>query len=171
MSNHDQPTSSAAEIFGSNRMWGLKELPLPEPVSWWPQTTGWYYLAVLILIVFVWTIWRLWRNYQRNAYRRNGLKQLDGFWVDPNGLTELPFLLRRSALQAAPRSRVAGLRGADWIDWLNESAGQNLFNESDADLLDTLAYAGQQDFDFNTNSTRHLMKASRIWMGSHRVTV
>jgi hypothetical protein len=40
---------SQAEIFGSDRMWGLKELPLPDPVSWWPQTPGWYLLGTLFL--------------------------------------------------------------------------------------------------------------------------
>ena len=50
MSEHQGAGQSAAELFGSDRMWGLKELPLPEPVSWWPQTTGWYVLGSLIFL-------------------------------------------------------------------------------------------------------------------------
>ena len=50
MAAQSNSQQSAAEIFGSDRMWGLKELDLPEPVSWWPQTPGWYVLAALLVV-------------------------------------------------------------------------------------------------------------------------
>ncbi|MCP4072076.1 MAG: DUF4381 domain-containing protein [Hyphomicrobiales bacterium] len=183
MSEHQKPQSSSAEIFGSDRMWGLKELALPEPVNWWPQTAGWYYLLAIFLIVIAWYIWKLWKKYQFNAYRRQGLAQLEAISDNPAALSELPFLLRKAALHAAQRKQVAGLRGKEWIAWLNESAGQKLFEESDAQLLDRLAFSQQQDFDSEANSTTtattnattrptgHLIRASKSWMRSHRATV
>jgi len=38
-----------ANEFGSDRMWGLKELPPPDPVSWSPQSSGWLFVAALVL--------------------------------------------------------------------------------------------------------------------------
>ena len=67
---------SPTEIFGSDRMWGLKELPLPDPISWWPQTPGWYVLGGLAVAGLCYLMWRLWMRYQHNAYRREGLARL-----------------------------------------------------------------------------------------------
>lgn len=170
MSDPVQSTGSAAEIFGSNRMWGLKELPLPDPIGWWPQTAGWYLIAGLAFCAAIWIGWVNWRKYQRNAYRRAGLAQLNLAADDPRVLRALPFLLRKSALDAAPRADVAGLRGSDWIDWLNQSAGRDLFLPNDAAQLEQLAY-GRSPEALSDEMQHHLLDASRIWMRSHNASV
>jgi len=171
MTDQAMAQETQAELFGSDRMWGLKELPLPEPVTWWPQTAGWAVLAVALLILLAWAGYRVWRRIQRNAYRREGLVRLEAMKSDRSALSELPLLLRRSALQAAPRRNVAGLRGTDWIDWLNASAGRQLFGEGDAVILDELAYAQDNDRAADDASVQHVLEASREWMRSHRAAV
>jgi hypothetical protein len=171
MTDQARAQESSTELFGSDRMWGLKELPLPEPVSWWPQTAGWAVLAVVLLILMAWAGYKAWRRVQRNAYRRDGLARLEAMKKDGSALGELPLLLRQSALQAAPRKDVAGLRGTDWINWLNASAGRPLFGEDDASLLDELAYAKESDGAGNDVSVQHVLEASREWMRSHRAAV
>ena len=101
---------------------------------------------------------------QRNAYRREGLIRLEAMKNDGSALGELPLLLRRSALQAAPRNDVAGLRGTDWINWLNASAGRPLFGEDDAVLLDELAYAEARGRTADDASVQQGREASRKWM-------
>ena len=76
MSSETGSGRSAAEIFGSDRMWGLKEIPLPEPVSWWPQTPGWWLLAAVIVMLVLWRLWAWRQRYRRNAYRRAALAEL-----------------------------------------------------------------------------------------------
>jgi hypothetical protein len=166
----DQPTSPD-EIFGSDRMWGLKELPLAEPVSWWPQTSGWAVLAALVLAGLVWAGHKLWCRYERNAYRRQGLASLEAMASDIGAPRDLPFLLRKSALQAASRHDVAGLRGDDWIGWLNASAGRTRFRPEDGEMLARLTYAGQSDEMFDAAAVEHLIAASKDWMRSHRAAV
>ena len=170
MSNHEASTSSA-EIFGSNRMWGLKEIPLPDPVSWVPQTVGWYIFAIIFLAVLAWYLQRLWLRYQRNAYRRKGLEMLSAMLADPASASSLPFLLRKSALAAAKRENVAGLRGREWIAWLNDCAGTPLFDEADGAALDRLAYCGDGYPPLDKDHIRHLIEASQIWMRSHRAAI
>jgi len=150
---------------------GLKELPLPEPVSWWPQTIGWYLVGIIILGAIMWILWRFWQRYQKNLYRREGLKELDSITQNPQDLVKIPLLLRRSALHAAPRSNVANLRGSDWINWLNESLGSKLFEEGDAGLLEELAFARPDRISIDSKSSEHLIEASRVWMRSHRVAI
>jgi hypothetical protein len=171
MSDQAASPQSSAELFGSDRMWGLKELPLPEPVSWWPQTFGWYILAALLLLGLAWLGWRQWRHYQHNAYRREGLAKLEVMASDPTALRQLPYLLRKSALCAAPRADVAGLRSRDWISWLNESAGCELFAETDGEKLDALAYARDRQPLLNDTELQHLVDASKTWMRDHRASV
>ena len=79
----------------------LKELALPAPVSYAPQTWGWWVLlGVLILLTLIITI-RRYRQWRRDAYRREALArlaQLRSRSDDLNALRELPELLKRVAL-------------------------------------------------------------------------
>lgn len=171
MSEPNKPSTSAAELFGSDRMWGLKELALPEPVSWWPQTIGWAALGIIILGLIVWVGWRFWQKYQYNRYRREGLQRLRYFALHPSDIIELPQLLRVSALNAAPRIEVASLRGRYWINWLNSSAGAKLFDDEDAKLLDDLAFARFVPSSIDNDTRQHLIEASKVWMRSHHASV
>ncbi|WP_095191682.1 DUF4381 domain-containing protein [Pseudomonas sp. Irchel 3E19] len=85
----------------------LKELGLPEPVSYAPQTWGWWVLlAVLVLAALLIGIRRYWQ-WRRDAYRREGLArlaQLRSRSDDLNALRELPELLKRVALSMPTQS-------------------------------------------------------------------
>ena len=164
-------SAAAPELFGSDRMWGLKELPLPEPVSWWPQTTGWLILGIVLLLIAGWISWRFWRRYQRNAYRRHALARLETMEIDPAALAELPALLRKSALAAEARETVAGLRGRAWVDWLNAGARRPLFSDADAAVLDQLAYNAKAAASLDEPLRQHLVDASKAWMRSHRAAI
>ncbi len=166
MSDKQSPT----EIFGSDRMWGLKELPLPNPVSWWPQTAGWYIVGALAIAGLFYLLWRLWVRYRSNAYRREGLARLDQMAADPTVLKELPLLLKKSALMAGSRQQVANLSGRAWIEWLNKTAGKELFSMSDADSFEQLAYKQPGHAFLDRKAAEHLIEASKSWMRMHRAS-
>lgn len=46
----------------------LKDIQLPEPVSWWPLAYGWWGLMALALLAVV----MLWRHYQQNSHKHTG---------------------------------------------------------------------------------------------------
>ncbi len=48
----------------------LKEIILPEPVSYMPQTVAWYILFGLLLIAAVWLAVRWYRHWAANRYRK-----------------------------------------------------------------------------------------------------
>jgi hypothetical protein len=151
--------------FGGERMWGLKELAYPDAIPFLPQTTGWLIVALVLLALLSWFAWRARRRWLRNAYRREALASIEAMRADPAGAAQLPFILRRSALAAFERGNVAGLRGAEWTRWLNESAGRELFPADSATTFDRLAYGREP---LSPAEIEPLLAASRDWVRLHR---
>ena len=151
--------------FGGEQMWGLKELAYPESIPFWPQTAGWLLVGLILLALLAWFAWRARRRWLRNAYRREALSSLEVMHADPAQAKRLPFILRRSALAAYKRSRVASLRGAEWICWLNDTAGRELFAAEAAETLDRLAYSNA---DVSRSEIEPLLAASADWLRHHR---
>ena len=79
----------------------LKEIPLPAPVSYAPQTWGWWVLlGLLVMTASIIAARRYWQ-WRRDRYRREALlrlAQLQKRSDDLNALRELPELLKRTAL-------------------------------------------------------------------------
>lgn len=95
----------------------LSPAPAPPPVPWQPHTWGWTLLAALLLIVLAWWARRAWRHYRADAYRRRALAELAASGQRIEALAEI---LRRTALAAFPRERVAGLHGDAWRRFLDD---------------------------------------------------
>jgi len=146
-------------------MWGLKELAYPDSIPFLPQTIGWLVVALVMLALLAWVVWRARHRWLRNAYRRDALGRLDAMRADPVQATHLPFLLRSAALAAYDRPLVASLRGTDWTQWLNDSAGRELFPDDAANVLDRLAYSRDE---IRASEVEPLLAASRDWVRLHR---
>ena len=151
--------------FGSNRMWGLKELPLPEPVSWFPATAGWLFVGAVLLAILGGLAWWRWRAWQRERYRRDALARIDAMRGAAKALALLPLVLRSTALAAFPREEVASLRGRAWVAWLNENGGR--FDPADAERLDLLPYDQRVANDLEPDVAARLVDASRAWVKGH----
>ncbi|MFJ4248333.1 protein of unknown function [Pseudomonas helmanticensis] len=85
----------------------LKELGLPAPVSYAPQTWGWWVLLGVLLVLTLIIAVRRYRQWQRDQYRREALARLEQLRSrsdDLNALRELPELLKRVALSMPTQS-------------------------------------------------------------------
>jgi hypothetical protein len=79
----------------------LKEMALPAPVSYAPQTWGWWALLALLIVTLVLTGARRYWQWRRDRYRREALLRLEELQQRSNDLSalrELPELLKRVAL-------------------------------------------------------------------------
>ncbi|MBV7490090.1 DUF4381 domain-containing protein [Pseudomonas sp. PDM30] len=88
----------------------LKEMALPAPVSYAPQTWGWWALLALLIVTLVVTGARRYRQWRRDRYRREALVRLEELQQrsnDLNALRELPELLKRVAL-SMPSAKPVG---------------------------------------------------------------
>jgi hypothetical protein len=90
----------------------LKEIALPAPVSYAPQTWGWWVLlGLLVLTALIIAARRYWQ-WRRDRYRREALvrlAQLQQRSDDLSALRELPELLKRTAL-SMPNTVTVGAR-------------------------------------------------------------
>jgi hypothetical protein len=164
------------ELFGNHRVRDFREVTLPEPVGYAPQTVGWYILFGLAAIFLIYVIVRLWAHRRRNRYRRMALAYLDAMekaileCSAPAGmLVELPALIKRTALACFPRERVAGLSGDAWLEFLDRTYGGTGFVEGPGRLLPMLAYRSSGEVStVSEQDAKALVSLARIWMRKHR---
>jgi hypothetical protein len=167
---------AATEISNSG-LEKLHELFLPDPVSWKPQTIGWYVVFGLVLFVIgCWVYGRV-RCYRTNRYRRLALAELAVIERElqrpekrARALSEIPVLLKGTALSAFPRSEVAGLSGTRWLAFLDKTLGAKDFTQSEGRLLSELAYAPVQRItQVSDEQIGNLLRLVRRWIKRHVV--
>ena len=164
---------AAAEVSGLEK---LHEIVLPEPVSWMPQTIGWYVVFGLILLVAGWWVYGRLRRLRANRYRRFALAELAVIEQDlqrpekrARALAEIPVLLKRSALAAFPRSEVAGLSGEKWLYFLDKTMGGKYFTGGEGRLLPELAYAPTARIsELPDEAVGKLIQFTRQWIKAHK---
>ena len=114
---------------------------------------------MLLLLLFF--TWRQIQIYRANAYRRAALAELQRVQDDPAQIAEI---LRRTALAAYPRNKVAALTGEDWLSFLNAHyPGDGFTGEVGRTLLQSpyqKAAPAQSDA---------LAAAARDWIRRHKV--
>ncbi len=165
------------EEFGNPWMANLKEIGLPDPVSQVPTAPGWYVLAGLLLLAAAALAWRRWRRWQRDAYRREALTALNAVEAASRipaertaALARLPELLKRTALSAYPRERVASLTGDVWLEFLDRTSGPAGFPSTIGQRLSSLAYGVPAAGAPTDEEVERLLATTRAWIRRHRVT-
>jgi len=155
----------------------LHEIFLPEPVSWMPQTIGWYVVFGLILFVAGWWVYRRIRRFRKNRYRRLALAELAFIERElqrpekrAKALAEISVLLKGTALSAFPRSEVAALSGERWLSFLDKTMGGRDFTEGEGRLLPELAYAPVQRItQLSDERIGNLLQLVRRWIKRHAI--
>jgi hypothetical protein len=152
---------------------GLIDIPLPQPVSLWPQT--WLSrIAIVVLLAaaiaaLLWFIhyWRV------NRYRREALSELDRIERDFVGQApsselagQVSILVRRTALAVFPRERVASLAGSAWLAFLDDTCGEHEFSQGVGRLLVSAPYDRITPTDRQISS---LVDLTRHWIKVHHV--
>lgn len=129
----------------------LRDLHLPDAVSWWPLAPGWWLLIALSGLALIYLL-RLWlRTRARGAARRYALRELNALLkshAEHGDLVQFSArasaLLRRTMLAYAPRRDVAGLTGDAWLHWLDRDLAQPVFSNGPGRLLLDLPYRNPQ---------------------------
>ncbi|WP_160154084.1 DUF4381 domain-containing protein [Microbulbifer sp. ALW1] len=138
-------------------------VPPPEPpaISMLPATPLAKGLCALVVLLLLWFIWRCIQSYRANAYRRAALAELHQAESDAALIAEI---LRRTALAAYPRVKVAALIGDDWLQFLNAHYPGNAF---DGDLGHALLQSPYRTT--TTEQTAALSQAVQDWIRQHKV--
>ena len=132
----------------------LRDLHMPEPISFWPPAFGWWIVLLLILICVAIGLWV--KRYRRaTAPRRVALATLLDLQATfhetndtPKLMAGLSQLLRRYALVCFGRQNVAGLTGLAWLKFLDEHGKTPLFSgEQVQQALTAVPYGAQGSVD------------------------
>ncbi|MGY6274433.1 DUF4381 domain-containing protein [Methylomonas sp. MgM2] len=110
----------------------LKDIHLPDTIGWWPPAPGWWLSLVALAILIVLARYGYKRRTRKNAVKsaHHLLKGIRNQSADPKRtLTELSALLRRTAISTGRRDRIAGLNGAAWLDFLDQSLPDSPFSQ------------------------------------------
>jgi hypothetical protein len=149
----------------------LRDIHLPDPVSYWPPAPGWWVVAAIALAIIATTAVLTYKRYQRNAYRReaaskhNIINQLrvDG---DKRGYhQQLNNLLKHTALTIDEREAISSLSGKDWLQFLDRSANTSAFTDGAGSILANGPY--QSIVDEGDLSALHQL--AELWIKEHQL--
>jgi hypothetical protein len=126
---------------------GLRDIHLPEAVSFWPLAPGWWIAVGLFMALALAA--HFYRGARRRSLKRAALAELAGIETsyqrssDVSQLAlEISVLLRRVALRRFRRHEVASLHGEDWAQFLLRNDDKRGLSDESASSLSTAIYAG-----------------------------
>jgi hypothetical protein len=155
------------DTFGNYALGDFVEVVSPEAVSWWPQTTGWWWLGAILLGYALYRGWRLLQHWYRNRYRREAadrLQQLVGATETPGLVADVNRLLKLTAIVAYSREKVARLSGDEWVSFLNRHCPTAPFSPQQGQLLSEATYTGQA---IAPATGQQLLDAVLAWVQQH----
>lgn len=136
----------------------LEPAPEPVPVAWTPQTAGWIWLGLAVLVAILLVARWLIQRHRKNAYRREALRELDAVSGNAAAVSKL---IRRSALAGFPREDVASLHGEAWLSFLAKTYPGPALQGKTATTLLAAPYR-------DVPADKDLVNFARDWISRHR---
>jgi hypothetical protein len=133
----------------------LRDIHLPEAISWFPPALGWWLLVFLIpLIIF--GAWGLFKRLTRYTALKSADKLLATIKVDSDlgdleKLQQISIWLRRVSISTAVRQQSAGLTGKSWLNYLDNSIQGSPFSQGIGQCLIDVQFrrTAPDDLDIN----------------------
>jgi hypothetical protein len=151
----------------------LRDIHLPEPVSWWPPAPGWWLLLLLCAAVIA-GIFLFRQLRQRRRLKRTVLAELDKIKNQYNEnhdvvqlVKALSVLMRRASISYYPRTSSAALTGEQWLQHLDKTAPRKEFEQGTGKILASAPYLpsnGRLDIDI-----KNLIGLCEDWLKSQPV--
>jgi Domain of unknown function (DUF4381) len=133
----------------------------PAPPAWTPQTIGWYVLFAAVALLLLWFAIYVIRRWFANRYRSEALRELVIATPD-----QFSALLKRTALAAWPREKVASLSGDAWLQFLGNAAATESFRSAPGNRIEELALFGNAA---SVEDEQTLRTIAAEWIRRHRV--
>lgn len=148
----------------------LADLALPPPASFWPPAAGAWIVAAAASVALVLFGWRALQRYRADAYLRAAAAELDalaaGRTGDRSDIAEAASaILKRAAIVAYGRERVASLTGAAWTGLIAETAPPGV---ETAPIAAGLAASLDARQTTEAAASEPLIGASKAWLRAQR---
>lgn len=135
----------------------------PPPVLFTFETVGWSVLAGLLFVGFMAMAYLLIRRYIRNRYRREALAELERMEGDPSSTPRIFAVVKRTAIQAFGRERVAALHGRDWLRFLEETGSGVRLLDYESQILGAIYGDGEEA----SSSVNEILLNAKKWVQTH----
>jgi hypothetical protein len=143
----------------------LRDIHLPEPISWWPLAPGWWFVIIGGCLFLGWLIKLCCRHYSARLYRRQALRKLKQLTSieGPQQLRELFELLKQTAISAYPNHYPASQSIAPFICFMQNSCDKPVFNWLSADM-DKVLYSASP---LKSHEINELFADAKTWIKRH----
>ncbi len=158
----------------------LKDIHLPEPISWWPLASGWWLLltCLALLAVIVFFMKKSRQKKQLNREINIEINKIKSQFYRTKNKYELAqslsVLLRRSSISFYSEKDVAGLTGEQWLAFLDDKTTTNSFSNAEkfqsktGNALIVAPYLPTtSDFDFDAKA---LLRLCENWLTTQKVS-
>ncbi|MDG1818447.1 MAG: DUF4381 domain-containing protein [Porticoccaceae bacterium] len=144
----------------------LRDIHLPEPISWWPLAPGWWILILTGCALLAWLVRFLYRRHNARLYRRQAQKQLQALQQGGNSQQQLRGLfelLKQTAHSAYPNLQPGSQSIMAFIGFMQCSCDKPVFDNLNLDLDLALYSSGSQLSD----QTDQLFADASRWIKLH----
>lgn len=133
----------------------LIDIHLPKDAGLWPLAPGWWVLLLAMIAFSIWLIVLLRKKAKLRKYQQMIFSKLSNLEKNlknkPSNETigEINILLRRLAIAYFPRSEIASLTGADWLNFLDKSGSTKNFSRGAGRILIDAPYQLEETTNLN----------------------
>ena len=160
-------TSPFAKPWGNYLLENFVETQAPDAVSWVPSGSGWLLVLMFVFAYSVWKVYIAYQSYKAREYRRDAIAWLKG--IDESQqerYLQLPALLKKVAIKAYGRTKVASLTGVEWEQWLDSECCNCDFESLCPGYLAQLSYGVSANLALQERNV--LLSQVNIWIEHHR---
>jgi hypothetical protein len=148
----------------------LRDIHLPDPVSWWPPAPGWW-LLLCLLVIIGFLLFRVIKKIRQPVLKKSAIaeveKLINNYQQHQNRqllVQQLSMLVRRIGMSYMSRRHMAGLTGTGWFKKLNSLGSDHVLHEDTIDILSQVPYQRQPEIDEQQIQT--ITSEIRSWVSS-----
>lgn len=149
----------------------LRDIQLPEAISWWPLAPGWWILIMFAASFLGWTVFRLLKHHRSNLYRRQAIKKISRINAQQDltvnqKLVLLFETLKQTIKSAYPDQNFSSRDLNVFVNILQQSCSVTIFKDLPADL-NVILYGKATVAETGNELVEKLMFSAKIWIEKH----
>lgn len=150
----------------------IGQLIEPESITYSFDTTGWYLVFGLIVVIVFVILSHRYRKYVKNRYRRAAIEEIQLLvqQKDTNLVFKINTILKSLAIQLFGRNKVAAIYGDEWFRFLSNKLllPPDFVEENIGDLTKALY---NSEYRLNEKTSNGFVEFAIFWIKNHRVNV
>lgn len=144
----------------------LRDIHLPQSIDSFQLAPGWWVLIALSALTIYYIVKRWNKRRKITRYLKPALVELEfiaKLSPDNHSLEKLSALLKRVCLLYYPKKQVAHLSGKLWVEFLNQQASNELFDDQQMNIFTQVIYQPNVNIEANlwqliTNNSKTVIK-------------